>query len=56
MPKAPKKIFSWVIPELAGREWCTVPPPPRGGTVYPGGGAGHGGVGVCALYLELFAS
>ena len=49
-------VFSWVILELAGREWCTVPPPPQGGnrhlvTVPPGnrvpwGGAGHGGSGV----------
>ena len=52
----PKKIFSWVILELAGREWCAPPPPPLGGnrhlvTVPPGvggnrrplGGDGHGG-------------
>ena len=42
MPKAPKKIFSWVILELAGREWCTVPPPQGGNrhlvTVPPGVG------------------
>ena len=55
MPKALKKIFSWVILELAGREWCTVPPPQGGNrhlvTVPPGvggnrrplGGDGHGG-------------
>ena len=53
----PKKIFSWVIRELAAREWCTPPPPPHWGgphlvTVPPrvrgdrcpgGGGAGQGG-------------
>ena len=49
-PKAPKKIFSWVILELAGREWCTVPPPPQGGnrhlvTVPPGVGGGPSSLG-----------
>ena len=50
------RIFSWVILELAGREWCTVPPPPGGepslgdgsplgggGTVVPRGGMHMGG-------------
>ena len=59
MPKALKKIFSWVVLELAGREWYTVPPPPPGGEPSLGdgsprgggesctlGGAGHGGGGV----------
>ena len=40
--KALKKIFSWVILELAGREWCTVPPP-QGVNRRPLGGDGHGG-------------
>ena len=57
MLKAPKKIFCWVILELAGREWCTPPPPPGGnrhqvrvppgvgGNRRPLGGDGHGGGG-----------
>ena len=43
MPKALKKIFGWVILELAGREWCMVPPPPRGGEPSLGGGSPQAG-------------
>ena len=52
-----KENFSWVMLELAAREWCSPPPPPGGGhlvtvpppppgwgwTVAPEGGGGGGG-------------
>ena len=58
--QASKKSFSWVILELVGREWCTVPPSPLGwgGTVAPGGGGGwtRGGEGTMhrSLILRVF--
>ena len=54
-PKAPKKIFGWVILELAGREWGTPPPPPGGELSSLGGGWTWGGEGRIILACVLRA-